>query len=112
MLDCFEQKDIYQQYAIYNGLNTALTPFEYKASTTATKGYVLLSVGAGGDIVSHGRTTCSVYLVCSNLFNTPYMDYMSRFKYYPVNYTTDRVGVFNMGRNLSLKVVVPLDFGN
>jgi iron complex outermembrane receptor protein len=112
MLDCFEQKDIYEQYAIYNGLNTALTPFEYKASTTATKGYVLFSVGAGGDIVSHGRTTCSVYLICSNLFNTPYMDYMSRFKYYPVNYTTDRVGVFNMGRNLSLKVVVPLDLGN
>ncbi len=112
LLDCFEQKDIYEQYAIYNGLNTALTPFEYQASTTATKGYVLFSVGAGGDIVSHGRTTCSVYLVCTNLFNTPYMDYMSRFKYYPVNYTTDRVGVFNMGRNLSLKVVVPLDFSN
>jgi iron complex outermembrane receptor protein len=112
VLDCFEQKDIYEQYAIYNGLNTALTPFEYQASTTATKGYVLFSVGAGGDIVSHGRTTCSVYLVCTNLFNTPYMDYMSRFKYYPVNYTTDRVGVFNMGRNLSLKVVVPLDFSN
>jgi iron complex outermembrane receptor protein len=112
VLDCFEQKNIYEQYAIYNGLNTALTPFEYQASTTATKGYVLFSVGAGGDIVSHGRTTCSVYLVCANLFNTPYMDYMSRFKYYPVNYTTDRVGVFNMGRNLSLKVVVPLDFSN
>jgi iron complex outermembrane receptor protein len=112
VLDCFEQKDIYEQYAIYNGLNTALTPFEYQASTTATKGYVLFSVGAGGDIVSHGRTTCSVYLVCSNLFNTPYMDYMSRFKYYPVNYSTDRVGVFNMGRNISFKVVVPLDFSN
>jgi iron complex outermembrane receptor protein len=112
LLDCFEQKDVYKQYAIYNGLNTALTPFEYQASTTATKGYVLFSIGAGGDIVSHGRTTCSVYVVCANLLNTPYMDYMSRFKYYPVNYTTDRVGVFNMGRNISFKVVVPLDFSN
>jgi iron complex outermembrane receptor protein len=112
VLDCFEQKDIYEQYAIYNGLNTALTPFEYKASTTATRGYALVSVGAGGDIVSHGRTTCSVYLVCTNLFDTPYMDYMSRFKYYPVNYTTGRVGVFNMGRNISFKIVVPLDFSN
>jgi len=112
VLDCFEQKDIYEQYAIYNGLNTALTPFEYQASTTATKGYVLFSAGVGGDIVSKGRTTCSIYIICSNLFNTPYMDYMSRFKYYPVNYTTDRVGVFNMGRNISFKVVVPLDFGN
>jgi len=112
VLDCFQQKDIYEQYAIYNGLNTALTPFEYKASTTATRGYVLFSAGAGGDIVSKGRTTCSIYIICSNLFNTPYMDYMSRFKYYPVNYTTDRVGVFNMGRNFSFKVIVPLDFSN
>jgi iron complex outermembrane receptor protein len=112
VLDCFQQKDIYEQYAIYSGLNTALTPFEYKASTTAAKGYVLFSAGAGGDIVSKGRTTCSVYITCSNLLDTPYIDYMSRFKYYPVNYTTGRVGVFNMGRNISFKVVVPLDFSN
>jgi len=38
------------------------------------------------------------------------MDYMSRFKYLPVNYTTGRVGVFNMGRNLSVKLLIPLDF--
>ena len=112
VLDCFQQKDIYEQYAIYNGLNTAQTPFEYKASTTATKGYVLFSAGAGGDIVSKGRTTCSIYITVANLFDTPYMDYMSRFKYYPVNYTTGRVGVFNMGRNISFKVIVPLDFSN
>ena len=110
VLECFQQNDIYRQYAIYNGLNTALTPYEYNASTTATKGYVLFNVGAGGDIVSHGRTVCSIYLVCTNLFNTAYMDYMSRFKYYPVNYTTGRVGVFNMGRNISVKLLVPLDF--
>ncbi|HEV3413296.1 MAG TPA: TonB-dependent receptor [Puia sp.] len=112
VLDCFQQKDIYEQYAIYNGLNTAQTPFEYKASTTATKGYVLFSAGAGGDIVSKGRTTCSIYITVTNLFDAPYMDYMSRFKYYPVNYTTGRVGVFNMGRNISFKVIVPLDFSN
>ena len=110
LIDCFEQKHIYQQYAIYNGLNTALTPFEYKASTTATKGYTLFSAGVGGDIVSKGHTTCSIYVTCNNLFNTGYMDYMSRFKYYPVNYTTDRVGVFNMGRNISFKLLVPLEF--
>ncbi len=112
IIDCMEQKDIYEQYAIYNGLNTALTPFEYKASTTATKGYTLFSAGMGGDIVSKGHTTCSIYVTCTNLFNTSYMDYMSRFKYYPVNYLTDRVGVFNMGRNISFKLLVPLDFKN
>jgi len=110
MIDCFEQPDIYRQYAIYNGLNTALTPFEYKASTTATKGYTLFSAGAGGDIVNKGHAVCSLYITCTNLFNTAYMDYMSRFKYYPVNYSTERVGVFNMGRNISFKLVIPLDF--
>lgn len=112
MLDCFQQNDIYRQYAIYNGLNTALTPFEYAASTSATKGYVLFSAGAGGDIISKGRVFCQVYITCTNIFNTAYMDYMSRFKYYPVNYSTDRVGVFNMGRNLSVKLLIPLDFGS
>jgi iron complex outermembrane receptor protein len=108
--DFFEQKDIYQQYAIYNGLSTALTPYEYAASTSATKGYTLFNAGAGGDIVSKGKVVCKVYLLCNNLFNTAYIDYMSRFKYFPVNYTSGRVGVFNMGRNISVKMVIPLDF--
>ena len=110
VLSCFEQKDVYQQYAIYNGLNTALTPYEYAASKAATKGYTLFNAGAGGDIVSNGKTVCQVYLICTNLFNTAYIDYMSRFKYYSVNYTTGRVGVFNMGRNISMKLLVPIDF--
>ncbi len=104
-----QQKNIYQQYAIYSGLNTALTPYEYEASQSATKGYILFSAGLGGNIISKGHTFCQLYLICNNLFNTAYMDYMSRFKYYPVNYTTGRVGVFNMGRNLSIKVLVPID---
>jgi len=106
------QSHIYQQYAIYNGLNTALTPFEYAASTAATRGYVLYSAGLGGSIISRNRNLFQVYINCANLFNTAYIDYMSRFKYYPVNYTTDRVGVFNMGRNVSIKVLVPLDLKN
>ncbi len=110
MLNCFQQNNIYRQYAIYNGLNTALTPYEYNAANSATAGYTLFSAGAGADIASNGRTLFSLYITCTNLFNTGYMDYMSRFKYLPVNYTTGRVGVFNMGRNLSVKMVVPLDF--
>jgi iron complex outermembrane receptor protein len=110
LLNCFQQNDIYRQYAIYNGLNTALTPYEYAASTSASKGYVLFNAGAGGDIISKGKTICQLYIICNNIFNTAYIDYMSRFKYYPVNYTTGRVGVFNMGRNVSIKLLIPLDF--
>lgn len=110
MTDCFQQSNVYQQYAIYTGLNTAQTPYEYAASKAATAGYMLFNAGIGGDLQTKGRTFCKIYVQVNNLFDTPYMDYMSRFKYYPVNYTTNRVGVFNMGRNISLKLIVPLDF--
>lgn len=110
MIDCFEQSNVYQQYAIYTGLNTAQTPYEYEASKSATVGYMLFNAGLGGDVQCKGRTCLKIYVIVNNLFDTPYMDYMSRFKYYPVNYTTKRVGVFDMGRNLSLKLIVPLDF--
>jgi iron complex outermembrane receptor protein len=110
LLNCSQQSRIYSQYAIYNGLNTALTPYEYNASNAATKSYTLLNAGAGTDVLSKGRTICSLYIYCTNLFNTGYIDYMSRFKYYPVNYTTGRVGVFNMGRNISFKLLIPLNF--
>ncbi|MFC4233143.1 TonB-dependent receptor domain-containing protein [Parasediminibacterium paludis] len=110
VLNCFAQNNIYRQYAIYSGLNTALTPYEYAASNTGTKGYTLCSAGAGSDIVAKGKTVFSIYLNCTNLFDINYIDYMSRFKYFPVNYTTGRVGVFNMGRNFSVKLLVPLNF--
>ncbi|MEO6883362.1 MAG: TonB-dependent receptor [Bacteroidia bacterium] len=110
MQDCFQQNSIYQQYAIYNGLNTANSPLVYAASKAATAGYVLFNAGFGGNIQHQGHSICRLYLSVNNIFNTVYMDYMSRFKYYPVNNTTNRVGVFNMGTNVSIKVIVPFNF--
>jgi iron complex outermembrane receptor protein len=102
---------VYQQYAIYNGLDAVGTPEQFAASRAATPGYILFNLGAGGDIVTRsGRTIVRVSMIVNNLLNTTYMDYMSRFKYAPVNYTTGRVGVFNMGRNVSVKLDIPLNF--
>jgi iron complex outermembrane receptor protein len=110
LLNCFQQSQIYEQYAVYNGYSKVGTPFEYAASKTATAGYILFNAGLGGDLLnSAGHTFAKLYIVCNNIFNTAYMDYMSRFKYDPVNYATDRVGVFNMGRNISIKLIIPLD---
>ncbi len=61
-------------------------------------------------MLSHGRTLFQLYLSGTNLLNTSYIDYMSRFKYYPVNNVTGRVGVFNMGRNISIKMIIPFNF--
>jgi iron complex outermembrane recepter protein len=111
MLGCFQQNNIYEQYAIYNGYSQTGTPFEYAASKKATAGYMLFNAGFGGDILnSSGKTAVKLFFVCNNILNTAYMDYMSRFKYYPVNYATGRVGVFNMGRNFSIKLIIPLNF--
>ncbi len=110
MLSCFQQNHVYLQDSVASALNTVQTPQEYAASQAATAGYTLFNAGLGGDIQSHGRTLCKLYLSGTNIFNTVYMDYMSRFKYYPYNSATGRVGVFNMGSNISLKLIIPFDF--
>jgi len=110
MLSCFEQNQVYLQEAANNGFSQTQTPFEYAASQSATAGYILFNAGIGGNLKNkEGHTYAKIYIAGTNLLNTVYMDYMSRFKYYAVNYTTDRVGVFNMGRNISVKLIIPLD---
>jgi len=35
---------------------------------------------------------------------------LSRLKYAPENPVTGQTGIFNMGRNINFKVIVPLEF--
>jgi len=103
-----QQTDVYKEAAIYTALSTS-SP-EYAASQNAEAGYTLFNAGIGGRFLKHdGKELCELNIICNNLMNTGYMDYMSRFKYYPVNPLTNRVGVFNMGRNLSIKLIIPID---
>jgi iron complex outermembrane receptor protein len=107
VMACMQQNQVYQQYAIYNGLSNSDPAFQ--ASKAATPGYAIFNLGVGGDLQSSkGKTFAKLYFVVNNLFNTTYMDYMSRFKYLPVNNVSGRVGVFNMGRNFSIKVIIPI----
>jgi iron complex outermembrane receptor protein len=66
---------------------------------TATPAYVLLGASAGTDLVIRGKTRLSLYLIGNNLTDQVYMPHLSRLKY---------IGVANMGRNVVLKVIVPL----
>jgi len=78
---------------------------------TATPAYTLFNAGAGTDVAdSKGRTLFSVFVTANNLFDVAYQSHLSRLKYADINYTTGRRGVFNMGRTVSVKVVVPLEF--
>jgi iron complex outermembrane recepter protein len=80
---------------------------------TPTPGYILLNAGAGTEITDrNGKVKAEINILCSNIANTAYQSHLSRLKYfeqYPGN-STGRSGIYNMGRNISLKVTFPLNF--
>ena len=82
----------------------------YKVDDTETRtpGYALLSVSAGTDVNWHKRKVAEIYVTVDNLLNTAYQNHLSRLKYCDVNNATGRQGVYNMGRNLVFKVIVPV----
>jgi iron complex outermembrane receptor protein len=79
---------------------------------TRTPSYALLDAGFGFDISNKkGTTFCSLSISASNLADVAYQSNMNRLKYfdnYPDN-STGRSGVYNMGRNFSFKLIIPLD---
>jgi iron complex outermembrane receptor protein len=85
-------------------------PFLAYETETATTAYTLLNTGAGVDIAKNEKTIFSIHVAVINLANTAYQNHLSRLKYTDENLLTGRTGVFNMGRNFSLKLNVPLDF--
>ena len=76
---------------------------------TATPSYTLLNLYAGSDIKLRGKRILSLYLSGENLADRAYQSHLSRLKYLDVNQKTGRRGVYNMGRNFTMKVVVPID---
>ena len=92
-LDCY-----LKQSNIYNDDDTE----------TPTPGYALFSLSAGSDIQVKGRKIAEFYITADNLFNLAYQNHLSRLKYANENVITGRRGVYNMGRNINFKVVVPI----
>ena len=78
---------------------------------TATPGYMLINAGLGTDVANiQGRTLFSLYITANNLFDLGYQSHLSRLKYADYNVANGRTGVFNQGRNVSVRLVVPLSF--
>ena len=78
---------------------------------TATPGYTLINAGIGTDLANaQGKTLFSLFITGNNLFDVGYQSHLSRLKYADFNASNGRTGVFNQGRNVSVKLVVPLDF--
>ncbi len=106
-------RNLYAQVEVESNArqNQALLAY---GTETQTPGYTLINLGAGADIVRRGdnersgKTLFSLYLTVQNLFDVAYQSHQNRLKYFGVNEATGRAGVFNMGRNISAKLVVPL----
>ena len=66
---------------------------------TATPAYALLNMSAGTDIVIKGKKRASIYILADNLTDAAWQSHLSRLK---------EVGIYNMGRNFTLKLLVPI----
>ena len=78
---------------------------------TATQGYSLLNFGVGADFVNKKKQPVfNISLNALNITDVAYQNHLSRLKYAAENLATGRAGVFNMGRNFSVKINVPLSF--
>lgn len=83
-------------------------PFTGYNTETVTPSYTLFNIGTGTDIVSKGKTLFSLYITAINVGDVAYQNHLSRLKYTDINQATGRMGVFNMGRNFSIKLNVPI----
>lgn len=87
--------------------NNALLAYNTETKTPA---YSLVNVGTGATITNvKKKALFSVYLNVNNLLDNTYQSHQSRLKYLDVNQTTGRQGIYNMGRNISVKVLVPIN---
>lgn len=85
-------------------------PFTGYNTETPTNDYLLFNAGIGADIAHNGKTLFTIALAGNNLGNLAYQNHLNRLKYLDINNVTGRQGVYEMGRNFSIKVNVPLSF--
>lgn len=95
-----EMDKIFQQDKPFFGYNTE----------TSTPAYTLINAGVGTDISSRNKTALSLHIAMNNIANKAYQSHLSRLKYTDENNVTRRTGVFNMGRNFSVKLNIPFSF--
>jgi iron complex outermembrane receptor protein len=85
-------------------------PFTAFSTETATPSYTLLNAGISSSVVLKKKTLFSFYFNAMNIGDLAYQTHLSRLKYTAENPVTGRRGVYNMGRNFSLKLNIPISF--
>lgn len=74
---------------------------------TPTPSYTLFGLSAGTSVKIKGKTRFSVFLNISNIFDRAYISHLSRLKYVTIEGPSGHVPVYNMGRNIGIKIIVP-----
>lgn len=106
-----KHKSLFNNLYIAAGLDCYLRQshiYRQDETETETPAYMLLSFSAGTDVQWKGKKFAELYITADNVLNTAYQNHLSRLKYADVNNVTGRRGVYNMGRNVTFKLVVPL----
>ena len=85
-------------------------PFTAYQTETPTNGYVLINAGFTAHISNKSKSLFNLYFIAGNLGDVAYQNHLSRLKYTEENLTTGRLGVFNMGRNFTIRLNIPLNF--
>ncbi len=105
-------KNIHNFYVKFEVDNTFSKQNVFTVYNTETKtaGYTLLNAGIGADFINKkNQTLFSLGFSAINIGDVAYQNHLSRLKYAEKNLATGRTGVFNMGRNFSIKLNVPLN---
>ena len=101
-------KNFYVKIEIENTFKQS-HPFTAYNTETATAAYTLMNAGIGTDIVNKkGQTVMNLNFIVTNAADIAYQNHLSRLKYAAENLSTGRTGVYNMGRNFSVKLNIPL----
>lgn len=76
---------------------------------TATPGYTLFNAGIGFELNYRKTKNIEVELRANNVFDVAYQSNLSRLKYFEYYQASPngRTGIYGMGRNVSLRVIVP-----
>lgn len=83
--------------------------FSAYGTETPTPAYSVLNAGFGFSLANKkGKTISMVYFAATNLLDVAYQNHLSRLKDAAENPINGKIGVFDMGRNASIKWIVPI----
>ena len=109
--DLFENSSLFSKTFVKLQLQYTATQnrvYSFDDTETPTKGYSLVNLGFGTSLKNkNGDNILDIYLLGNNIFDVAYQDHLSRLKYFEDYSSTPngRSGIYNMGRNVSLKLV-------